>query len=78
MQLLAAYKMLPPQLMEFFRFSAIAGLIAAVTLLINLHYSAFRYIFKERTKTYWWLFIVMTVIPLFLFLYVFSLLFEAK
>ena len=76
MQLAALLARIPPQMKEFFQFSAIAGLIAAVTLLINLHYSVFRFIFKEKTRTYWWLFAAITLIPLSLFLYIFTLLFD--
>lgn len=64
-----------PQLTHVFRISSIAGFIAAVTLIINLNFVAFRKVFKKRTRTYWWLFLVFMLAPLFLFLYIFNLFF---
>jgi len=67
---------IPQQLIEFVKFAAIIGLIATTTVVINLSNTAFRNVFRERTKTYWWLFATLTVIPLLVFLYIFSLLFK--
>jgi hypothetical protein len=62
-------------LTEFFRIGAMAGFIAAVTLLINLNHKGFIFLFKDNARKYWWLFIVMCVVPFLLIIYVFTLMF---
>lgn len=57
------------------KYGAIIGLIVVTTLIINLHFLGFKSVFKTKTVTYWWLFSMIIIIPLMLFLYIFSLLF---
>ena len=71
-------KLIPPELLEFVRYSAIAGFIAATTLVVNINHKIFRKIFKENPGTYWWLFVVSSLIPLSVFFYIFSLVFGDK
>jgi len=68
-------KFLPPGIITFVRYSAIAGFIAIVPLIINLDFKAFRLVFKEKTATYWWFFVVLTVIPFLVLLYAFTKIF---
>ena len=68
-------KSIPKEVLEVVKYAAIGGLVATTTLIVNLSNVAFRTVFHERTKTYWWLFAMFTIIPLLLFLYVFSLIF---
>ncbi|OGM03590.1 hypothetical protein A2715_00330 [Candidatus Woesebacteria bacterium RIFCSPHIGHO2_01_FULL_39_32] len=68
-------KGLPPELLSFLRFSAIAGLLATTTLLMNFNHKAFSNFFGYRSKSLWWLFLVFSVLPLLLFLFVFNFLF---
>lgn len=75
MELNVNIKEIPPQMIEFVRYSAIAGFIAATTLVVNINHKIFNTFFKERTASFWWLFVISALIPLSLFLYIFSLLF---
>lgn len=61
--------------MEVLKVTAAAGFVTASVLLISLNHKVFKFIFKEKTASYWWLFTVLTVFPLLLILYIFSLLF---
>ena len=69
------FDLVPPQIMTFVRYTAIAGFIAIVPLVINLDYKAFSLVFKEKTITYWWFFVVLTIVPLMVLLYAFSKIF---
>jgi len=68
-------KSIPPEFTEFLRYSAITGFIVVTTLLINLNHKTFRYVLKDNARKYWWLFVVFAVVPLLLFLYVFTFIF---
>ncbi|MFV1917190.1 MAG: hypothetical protein ACC618_01750 [Patescibacteria group bacterium] len=61
--------------MEFLRLAALIGFIATATLLLNLNFKVFRDVFKERTITFFWLYLLMIIVPILLILYLFSLLF---
>jgi len=61
--------------MAFFRFSAVAGLLATTVLLINLNHKAFDRVLGPKSKSLWWLFVLFSVVPLLLFLYIFTFLF---
>jgi len=67
---------IPNQVMQFVHISAITGFIVVSTLVINMNYKIFNYVLKDNAKKYWWLFVTLAVIPLMLFLYTFTLLFE--
>ena len=60
---------------EIFRFGAIIGLIVATTLFVNINNKAFNTVFRERAKSYFWFFLMLSVIPLLVFIYIFSFLF---
>ncbi|MCH7640640.1 hypothetical protein IID22_00355 [Patescibacteria group bacterium] len=62
--------------MDFIRFAAFFGFIVLTTLFMSLNYKGFKAIFREKTRSYWWLFIILTSIPALLSLFIFSLLFE--
>jgi len=65
----------PAELLLFFRYSAIAGFLATVTLIINFNHTKFANIFGDRSKSLWWLFLIFSVIPLLLFLFIFNFVF---
>ena len=71
-------KLIPPQLVEFVRYSAIAGFIAATTLVININHKIFGKIFRENPRSYWWLFVISSLIPLSVFFYIFNLVFGSR
>lgn len=66
---------IPKEIMQFLHYSAITGFIVVVTLLINLNHRFFSYVLKDNAKRYWWLFVILAVIPLSLFLYAFTFIF---
>ena len=64
-----------PSVIAFFRFSAVAGLLATTALLINLNHKAFDRVLGQKSRSLWWLFVLFSVVPLLLFLYIFTFLF---
>ena len=62
--------------MNLIRFAAFAGFVVATTLFMNLNYRGFEKVFRGKTKSYWWLFIILTLIPALFTLFLFSMLFE--
>ncbi len=72
MKLLA---IIPQKMLDVVKVSSIVGLISATTLFINLNFKAFKMIFKEKSRSYWWLFLMMAIAPLLIFLYLFTLFF---
>lgn len=64
-----------PQVMEFIRVTAIGGFVATSALVININFRAFSKVFSKRTRSLWWLFLLLMVFPLLIILYLFSLLF---
>ena len=66
---------LPPQVYLAFRATVIAGFVTASVLLININHRTFKWVLKEKSITYWWLFTVLTIVPLLMILQVFSIFF---
>jgi hypothetical protein len=69
------FNYLPPEVYLVFRTTAIAGFVTASVLLININHRAFKWVLKEKSITYWWLFTVFTIVPLLMILQVFSIFF---
>lgn len=63
------------QTIQVIKYSAIVGFIATTTLLINLNNKLFLNVFKEKAKSYFWFFLVISIIPLLAFLYIFNVFF---
>jgi len=72
------FQYLPPEVYIVFRTTAIAGFLTASVLLININHKAFKFVLKEKSKTYWWLFTVFTVVPLLVILQIFTIFFGRK
>ena len=68
-------ELVPSEILEFLRYSAIVGFISTATIVINLNNKAFKRILGENAARLWWLFVLLAVIPLFVFLYLFNLIF---
>jgi ATP-dependent Zn protease len=61
---------------EFLRYGAIIGFLVATTLLINLNNKAYNSVFKEKKKQYFWFFLVISLIPLLIFIAIFNFIFQ--
>ena len=68
-------ELIPAEFFSFLRFSAITGFLATTTLFINMHHEAFGRMFKQRASNYWWLFVLLSIVPFLLFLYIFNFVF---
>jgi apolipoprotein N-acyltransferase len=66
---------IPREFMQFLHYTAITGFLIVSTLVINLNHKAFNYVMKDNAKKYWWLFVILAIIPLALFLYAFTFIF---
>lgn len=69
-------KLLNSQINNFLEFTAFLGFLVTATLFINLNFKGFKTVFREKTLNYWWLFILLTVAPLLVIIYIFTLLFR--
>ena len=63
------------QVALIFKYGAMLGFLVATTLLINLNNKAYSRVFKTKSKSYFWFFLVLSIIPLLAFIYVFNFLF---
>lgn len=69
---------LPPELLTFFRYSAILGFISVSVLIINLNHKLFDTVFRDSAKKFWWLFVLVSTVPLLVIIYVFNFFFGGK
>ncbi len=61
---------------SFLKTSVFAGFLVTTTLIVGLNFKIFKFVFKDSILKYWWAFMLVSLIPLFLLLYFFTLLFE--
>lgn len=76
MEILATF--IPHEILIFFRYSAILGFICVATLVINLNHNLFNKVMSDNAKTFWWLFVIISVVPLLVIIYVFNFFFGGK
>jgi len=60
---------------QVFKYGAIVGFFVTTILIINLNNKAFNSVFQQRSKSYFWFFLLISIIPLLAFIYVFNILF---
>ena len=60
---------------NFFKMSVFVGFLVTTTLIVGLNFKIFKFVFKDSIQKYWWAFMLASLIPLFLLLYFFTLLF---
>jgi len=70
--------LLPPELLSFFRYAAILGFISVAVLIINLNHKLFDTVFRDSAKKFWWLFVLVSVVPFLVIIYVFDFFFGGK
>jgi hypothetical protein len=68
-------EILREQLQGSIKIVAFVGFLAAATLFIGLNHKFFVLALGEKSKTYWWMFIIIAVVPLLIIIYAFSYLF---
>lgn len=57
-----------PGVSEFLTTAVFVGFLTVTTLLVGFNFKIFKFVFKDNFKSYWWLFLITALIPLFLFL----------
>ena len=75
---LGVEKLIPREILDFFRYSAITGFAATVAILINFNHDILKKIFGENVSTFWWTFLLISLMVLFLALFMFTVLFEGS
>jgi hypothetical protein len=70
--------LLPPEILAFFRYSAIIGFVCTAVLLINLNKTLFDTVLRDSAKKFWWLFLVVSLVPLLVIIAVFDFFFGGK
>lgn len=68
-------RLIAQKTMQIFKYGAMVGFLVTTVLVINLNNRAFNSIFKERAKSYFWFFLLISVIPLLAFIYIFNMFF---
>lgn len=61
---------------QMIKVASVLGLIICSTLLVALNFKFFSKVFKERTASLWWLFLIISIVPFLVMLGVFTVLFE--
>ena len=57
---------------------ALLGFLITATLIVGLNFKIFTNIFKEKASHYWWLFLVISVVPILVAIYIYAFFFGAK
>lgn len=57
---------------QFLRYGAMLGFFVTSILVINLNNKAFRYVFKSHARSYFWFFMLLSIIPLLVFIFLFT------
>ncbi len=68
-------ELLNAQFVQTTRIVGIIVFLSIATLFIGFNHNIFKIVFAEKSKSYWWLFALLTIIPFLLVLFVFSFLF---
>ena len=56
----------------FLKYGAMLGFLVTTILIINLNNKAFKFVFKDHAKRYFWFFMLLSLIPLLAFIYLFT------
>lgn len=69
---------LPVETQNVLKTIAFLGFLVTATLIVGLNFKIFNNIFKDKASNYWWLFLVISAIPIVVAIYIFSFFFGAK
>jgi len=68
----------PIEIQSVLKTIALVGFLITATLIVGLNFKIFNNIFKDKALNYWWLFLVISAIPIVVAIYIFSFFFGAK
>jgi len=54
------------------------GFLITATLIVGLNFKIFTNIFKDKASNYWWLFLVISTVPILVALYIYTIFFGTK
>lgn len=57
---------------------ALLGFLITATLIVGLNFKIFTNIFKEKASHYWWLFLVISAVPILVAIYMYAFFFGTK
>jgi hypothetical protein len=66
---------LSPESAQAFKLVCFVIFLAASTLFIGFNHQMFTLVMGERSRSFWWLFVIIALVPLLLVLYAFSIIF---
>ncbi len=69
-------KLIPIELIYFIRYSAIAGFAGTVAIVININHELLKKIIGEKPRSFWIVFLTISILVLFISLFAFSILFD--
>lgn len=58
------------------KLAALIGFLVCTTLIINLNHRAFNSLLNKRASSLWWLFLLLSIIPFVLIIFVFNFFFQ--
>ena len=67
-----------PEFLAFVRYGAITGFICVSVLIINLNHKLFNTVFRDSAKRFWWLFVLISLVPFLVIIYIFNFFFGGK
>ncbi len=63
------------KVLQIFKYGAIVGFFVTTVLIINLNNRAYNHVFQTKAKSYFWFFLIISIIPLLSFIYIFNMFF---
>lgn len=69
---------LPIQTQNVLKTIALLGFLITATLIVGLNFKIFTNIFKDKASHYWWLFLVISAVPILVAIYIYAFFFGAK
>jgi hypothetical protein len=57
---------------------ALVGFLITATLIVGINFKIFTSLFRDKVSHYWWLFLVVSAVPILLALYIYSFFFGGK
>jgi hypothetical protein len=66
------------QLQSALKSVSFVGFLITATLLVGLNFKIFNNIFKDNAKNYWWLFLVISAVPILVAIYIYTFFFGGK